>query len=211
MEKQDFYLSNKEIIQKTQETTAGSWNKLAQGSFICALVILVPIIATVIFAQFFSWYITLILAVISFIVFAIINYGYHSFMLDFNDSTTTKLSILFSGFSKSIFKIIFLHFVLLIILVIGYALFIIPGILLTLRYSMTLFCLRDNPKLSITKAMHKSAELMHDNYKRLLNIFLINIKWFLLGIITVGIGLIWILPKYLTIKVIFYEDLKTDF
>lgn len=211
MEKQDFYLTNKEITQKTQETTAGSWNKLAQGSLICVLIIAVPVVATIILAQFFSWYVTLIMAIISFIVFAIMNYGYHSFMQDFVDSTTTKLSTLFSGFSKSVFKIIILHFVMLVVLAIGYALFIVPGVLLTLRYSMTLFCLRDDNKLSVFKAMSKSGELMKDNYLRLFKTFFVNVKWLLLGLVTAGVGLLWLLPKYLTTKVIFYEDLKTDF
>ena len=211
MEKQDFYISNQELMQKTQEATAGSWGKLSQCSLICALVILVPLIATIICAQFFSWYIVLILSIISFIIFSLMNYGYHAFMLEFTDSTTSKLSILFSGFSKSFFKIIILHFVLIVVLLIGYALFIIPGVYLTIRYSMTLFCLRDDKKLSVTKAMSKSASLMQDNYVRLLKVFAVNLKWILLGIVTVGIGFIWILPKYLTTKIIFYEDLKTDF
>ena len=211
MEKQDFYISNQDLTQKTQESTSGSWGKLAQCSLICALIEIVPLIATVICAHFFSWYVVLILSIVSFIVFSLMNYGYNAFMLEFTNSTTAKLSVLFSGFSKSFFKIIILHFVLFVLLVIAYSLFIVPGVFLTIRYSMTLFCLRENPKLSISKAMSSSAKLMKDNYVRLLKVFGINLKWILLGIVTLGIGFIWILPKYLTSKVIFYDDLKTDF
>lgn len=208
MEKKDFYLTNNEIKQKRQDATSGSWGKLALASLIAFLIISILPITALILAQFFDWYVVLIVSILAFFVFSLINYGYNAFMLEFTNSTNCKLSVLFCGFSKLFLKIFFLHIVLTFVILVGYALFVVPGIILTLRYSMTMYCLRDNPKLSIIKTMKESARLMQDNKMRLFKHFFTNFHW---TILFANIGDFWLLPKYLVAKSIFYDDLKTEF
>lgn len=208
MEKKDFYLSNKEIKQKLQDATAGSWNKLALSSVIALLISLILPLIAFILAQFFDWYVVLIVVILALIIYSLMMYGYDAFMLKFSNSTNCNLSLLFSGFSKVFFKVIFLNIIQIIVVLCGYVLLIIPGVLLQIKFSMSMFCLLDNPKLSVFGAMKESSKLMKDNYGRLVSHFFSNFHW------TTMFGLfvdIWLLPRYLVSKAIFYEDLKTEF
>lgn len=77
---------------------------------------------------------------------------------------------------------------------IGCVLFLIPGIILALRYSVIGFVFADNPKIGYREALDKCKEIT-DGYKWELFVFFLSfIGWHLLACLTVGILEIWIIP-----------------
>ena len=90
-------------------------------------------------------------------------------------------------------------------------LLIIPGIIKTFAYSLTPYILKDNPELSCLQAIERSRLMMKGNKWRLFVLILSFIGWFLLGILSLGIGFFWIAPYVYTTMGAFYEDVKAQY
>lgn len=89
-------------------------------------------------------------------------------------------------------------------------LFIIPGIIKTFAYAMTPFILVEEPELSAKEAIAKSVKMMDGHKFDLFYLYLSFIGWFLLSILTLGIGLLWLTPYTETAVVSFYLSLKEE-
>jgi uncharacterized membrane protein len=87
-------------------------------------------------------------------------------------------------------------------------LLIIPGIVAALSYSQTFFILSENPKRGGQDVIRKSKTMMKGNRWKLFCLFWRFFGWCLLGILSLGIGFLWILPYLQTSLARFYDDLK---
>ena len=90
-------------------------------------------------------------------------------------------------------------------------LLIVPGIIKALSYSMSFYIVKDNPELSSEECIKRSMEMMDGHKWELFCLGLSFIGWILLGIITLGIGLIWIVPYMSTAYAHFYEYVKDEY
>lgn len=90
-------------------------------------------------------------------------------------------------------------------------LLIIPGIIMSLAYSMTPFIIYDNPELSAPEAIRLSRKMMKGHKFDLFYLYLSFLGWILLCILTLGIGLIWLMPYMVTSTASFYEDVKAQY
>lgn len=75
------------------------------------------------------------------------------------------------------------------------------------RYALTYYILNDNRKLDVMDAINKSVEIMKDNKIRLFLLYLSFIGWYVLGVVSFGIGFIWILPYVKATIAAFYNNL----
>jgi len=66
----------------------------------------------------------------------------------------------------------------------------------------------DNTNFSAFEALNQSKQMMTGFKGKLFRLWLSFFGWFLVGIITLGIGFLWVLPYYNTAKANFYQDLK---
>ncbi len=89
-------------------------------------------------------------------------------------------------------------------------LFIIPGIIKYFSYSMTPYILMEHPELSASEAIRTSKLMMKGHKFDLFYLYLTFIGWFLLSMLTAGIGLLWLTPYVRTAVAAFYADLKTS-
>ena len=89
-------------------------------------------------------------------------------------------------------------------------LLIIPGIIKGYSYSMTYYVLEDNPELSGDKAIEESMRLMDGHKWQLFCLHLSFIGWALLCILTLGIGILWLVPYMQTAQAAFYENIKAE-
>ena len=80
-------------------------------------------------------------------------------------------------------------------------------ILLQMRYGLALYVVADDPSVSARQAVRRGVELMRGNYWRLGLLWLRFTGWILLGILTLGIGFIWLAPYYMAALTAFYDDL----
>lgn len=86
----------------------------------------------------------------------------------------------------------------------------IPGIIKSYSYGMTEYLLRDEPELGFNAAIEKSIRMMEGHKGELFALDLSFIGWYLLGALTAGIGLLWVIPYHQTARAAFYENLKQE-
>jgi uncharacterized membrane protein len=83
-------------------------------------------------------------------------------------------------------------------------------ILIQMRYGLALFVVADDPSVSARQAVRRGVELMKGNYWRLGLLWLRFIGWQILGVLTLGIGFIWLAPYFMAATTAFYDDLSTN-
>ena len=89
-------------------------------------------------------------------------------------------------------------------------LLIIPGIIMSLAYSMTYFISKDHPEYSIDECIEASKKMMYGHKWELFVLYLSFIGWFLLAILTFCIGFLWLSPYFRTTIAHYYEELKAE-
>ena len=90
-------------------------------------------------------------------------------------------------------------------------LLIIPGIVKIFSYSMTPFILEEHPELSANEAIDHSRAMMKGHKFDLFWLYLSFLGWFILCILSLGIGFLWLTPYMETSVAAFYEDVKADY
>lgn len=89
-----------------------------------------------------------------------------------------------------------------VVLIAGY----VFAIIWMLGYSLTMILLLDNKCIGIIDALKESKRLMKGNKGRMFYIGLSFIGWILLGMLSLGIGLLWIMPYMTQTQTVFYLD-----
>jgi len=90
-------------------------------------------------------------------------------------------------------------------------LLIIPGIIKGFAYSLVPYILVDKPELSANEAINLSMKMMEGHKFDFFWLCLSFIGWILLAILTLGIGLFWLLPYMYTAYAAFYQDVKAEY
>lgn len=120
-----------------------------------------------------------------------------------------RVEQIFDGFKN--FSTALVTYLLMVLYVLLWTLlFVIPGIIAALSYSMTFFLLADEPELKAQEVLRKSKEMM-DGYKmKLFGLYLWLLLLALGCILTLGIGFLWLIPYAQVTMAKFYEDLKEN-
>jgi uncharacterized membrane protein len=135
-------------------------------------------------------------------------FGYYSTFLDMKRGSMVEVKNLFAAFDASIyFKIIGVYLLTAIYTMLWSLLFLIPGIIKSIAYSQVYFVLKDNPALSPNQAIKQSRQLMNGNKGKYFVLLLSFIGWGFLGVISLFIGFLWIVPYYTATLASFYDSL----
>lgn len=86
--------------------------------------------------------------------------------------------------------------------------YIVSVVIIPLMYSMTPFIFHDNPNIGVKEALRASRIMMKGHKEDLLLLYITFIGWIWLGIITLGIALLWVMPYVYTAQAAFYEDIR---
>ncbi len=135
-----------------------------------------------------------------------LQYGYIVFIKALR-TKDAHLGQMFEGF-KRFFDTFLLHVIRGIIVTLFTLLLIIPGIIAAISLSMAFLILQDNPDMTALQAIEESRFLMQGNKMRFFEFQISFIGWFILGVLTLGIGFLYLNPYYKSAKIEFYEDLK---
>ena len=95
-----------------------------------------------------------------------------------------------------------------LLVIVGFVLLIIPGIIVALSLSMTFFVMTDRPELSFSECLNESWNLTSGYRFKLLGLLLRFIPWYLLGVICLGVGVLLVIPWHYVTLARFYEELK---
>ncbi|MFO7968503.1 MAG: DUF975 family protein [Candidatus Izemoplasmatales bacterium] len=146
--------------------------------------------------------------VIGFLLTGPLLIGVNLYKLNIIRKDEENINVILEGFKGSVGNYIVTYILRGIFVFLWSLLFIIPGIIKWFSYSMTFFILVDNPDLQPTEAIDRSREMMSGNKGKLFMLYLSFIGWFLLVILTFGIGYIFLEPYIQMTVANFYEDLK---
>lgn len=133
--------------------------------------------------------------------------GFNAFFLGIASESDPRLENLFVGFKRFGAALgAYLLFVLFMYL--WLLLFIIPGIIAAFRYSMAFFILADDEECGPLEAIRRSKEMMRGNKWKFFCLHWRFLGWYLLSLISLGIGFLWLIPYMQTSFAKFYEDVK---
>ena len=124
-----------------------------------------------------------------------------------------------AALTENMFKIAFKNywhkvwgiFLMGIFIALWTCLFILPGIVKAFSYAMTPFILEDRPELSANEAIDLSRAMMKGHKFDLFYLYLGFIGWFLLCLLTLGIGFLWLVPYVQASQAAFYEEVKAEY
>lgn len=134
--------------------------------------------------------------------------GLVSYFLLLKRDKSAKMEDLFTGF-REFESALILYIVRTVFIILWSLLFIVPGIVAALRYSMAFYILYDNPDLTGMEALNQSKEMMEGRKGKLFGLYLSFIGWAILCLFTLGIGYLWLIPYIKASEANFYEDLKS--
>jgi uncharacterized membrane protein len=133
--------------------------------------------------------------------------GLHGFSLAVTRGNEATVEQLFGGFPFFANGLV-AYILALVFTCLWTLLLIVPGIMAALSYSMTFFILADQKELSGLEAIRRSKAMMCGHRWRFSCLLGRFTGWLLLGIITCGIGFLWVGPYIMVSVAKFYEDIR---
>lgn len=135
--------------------------------------------------------------------------GMAMFSLSLARNEEARLEQIFDGF-KDFKRALITYLIMVINIVLRLLLLIVPGIIAAFSYAMTFYILADDNTIESNIALEKSKQMMEGNKLKLFYLGLHFFGWFLLCILTLGIGLLWLFPWMNVTMAKFYEDIKEN-
>ena len=149
----------------------------------------------------------IIKSIVELILSGLFSFGYLSFFLKISRNEDVEINELWSKTSM------FMTFIAAAILISLFTtlwtlLLIIPGIIAAYSYQMTLYILLDNPNMNVMDAIKESKRMMKGHKMDYFILQLSFIGWIILGIFTLGILYLWLVPYMNVTMCNFYNNLK---
>ena len=185
------------LMQQARETLRDKWG-LAIGTFFVYLLITgvlqsIPVLGTI----------------GSLILSGPLILGATLFSLSLSRNQEATFEQIFKGFDN--FAIALPAYLLMLLyIVLWMLLLIVPGIIAALSYSMTFYIIADDNTISAKDALKKSKAMMQGNKWKLFCLGFRFFGWFLLCILTLGIGFLWFIPYVHVSMAKFYDDVKAN-
>ncbi len=189
---------NRDLMGRARETLKGKWGK-AIGVVIIYLTVhfsasLIPVIGPYGFL----------------IISGPFSVGFCLFYLSVTRNQTAEISQLFSGFNE-FWKCFVAYFMSTLFILLWSILLIIPGIVAAFSYAMIFFIIADNPEIKALEAIKESKKIMYGHRWKFFCLQFRFVGWWLLCMLTLGIGCLWLLPYIGTSNACFYEDIKHNY
>ena len=130
--------------------------------------------------------------------------GVSIFWLNLSRKNNVQMEMIFSGF-KDFGKALKLYYWRMLFTILWLLLLIVPGFIASLSYSMAFFIMADNKEIGAREALKQSKKMMQGNKWKLVCLDLRFLGWFLLSILSLGIGFLWLIPYSSVAYAKFYE------
>lgn len=131
------------------------------------------------------------------------------YMLNFVRGKKYDIHDLFTFFDKRFFTLLLIDIVVGLFVTLWSILFIIPGIIAALSYSMCVYVYVDETKTDVMEVLKESKRLMNGHKWEYFVFGLSFIGWFFLVAITFGIAAIYVVPYMNVAQTMYYEEIKS--
>lgn len=148
-----------------------------------------------------------IVMLIYFFIGGVVRLGYIDFNLALLDRRKIRISRLVSQMSDW-WRVLCAKIILFFALSLGYILCIIPGIIVKYSFAMVPYILEERKDFSVREAFQASKQIMKRHKWELFCLRFSFIGWYILGILTLGIGFIFINPYRYAAEAAFYNEIS---
>jgi len=191
-------IENLELMQGAKDALKNKWEKAIVTMLVCILI------------DIGISYIPYIGGIASLIITGPLFLGVAIFSLSISRNQEANLNQIWEGFNHFA-TAVEAYLISLLFIFLWTLLLIIPGIIASIGYSMTFYIIADERNIDAVEALKLSKKMM-DGYK--LQYFYLTLRflgWFILCILTLGIGLIWLIPYIQITQAKFYEYVKGNY
>ena len=122
-----------------------------------------------------------------------------------------KVNELFTVYRDNFGNSFLIKLFVVIFVLLWTCLFIVPGIVMSYAYSMSVYILNDNPDMTPMQAIKASKEMMRGHKWDLFVLDLTFIGWLLLSILTAGILLLFVQPYMNAAHAEIYREIKGEY
>ena len=151
--------------------------------------------------------INLLSSIVSGIFSGLFGFGMVSYYLKISRNEEVTYKELFSKFDMAI-PYISIALVTGLFTILWSLLFVIPGIIASISYTLVYMIKLDNPEMSTMEVIRKSKEMMNGHKMDYCVLILSFFGWAILGIFTFGILYLWLTPYMNVTFSNFYNSLK---
>ena len=120
-----------------------------------------------------------------------------------------KLERLFDGY-KDCVRVFLTEFLAGLAVLIGFILLIVPGFIVMTGLAQAPYIIKDDKEIGALDALKKSWEMMEGHKMEYFWLMLSFIGWFILSVLTLCFGFLFLMPYYESALAHFYEDLKAQ-
>ena len=196
-------MENNQIMKEAQESLKGKWGISIAACLIAGVItIMITILGGYLINE--DWGGNLL----SLFVTPPIGVGLALFFLNLHDGNKLEINTIFNPFKDVWLNSVLAYFMMIVIILLGFILFIIPGVIATLMFSQVLYIIAEDNKIDPYNALVKSKKMMEGNKWKLFKIILIILLLAIVCILTLGIGFIWLAPYQNAVYAKFYNVIK---
>ena len=183
------------LIQKTRDQLLSHWLLSISVCIVYSMLIAIP-------SELNSFG-----EILSLLIAGPLQLGLCIYFLKISRENKSSFYDLFGGF-KPLINILLVFIIVNGLTIIGFIFFIIPGIIISLGFSMSYFIIAEKPEMQVIEVLEKSWKMMDGKKMELLILHLRFIPWYFLGLLFFIVGVFIIMPwhnlalanYYLTIK-----------
>jgi len=136
-----------------------------------------------------------------------LNLGLCMYFLKISNSESPGIENIINGF-QPLLQVLLLYFVSSLLIVLGLLLFILPGIVLSMGFSMSYYIMAEQQDVTFVEALQKSWDLTQGHK---MDLFLLNIRfipWYVLGLLCLVVGVFVVIPWHQTTLALVYKEFK---
>lgn len=188
------------LMRMAKESLNGKWG-LAAGTFFVYFILIACI-------QIPSSFIPPI-GLASLIITGPLVLGIAIFALSISRNQNAELVQLFKGF-ENFGNSLAAYLLMVVFIFLWMLLLIVPGIIAAISYAMTFFIIADDPSIGPMDAIDKSKKMMYGYKWKYFCLIFRFFGWFLLCLLSLGIGFLWLAPYVQVTIAKFYDDIKDN-
>ena len=192
-------MNNINTYKKTAiNSLKGNWS---EAILVCFIVLIIDAFLTA----------TKVGALVTVLIMGPLEVALISYFIKLINNKNPKVRNMFDDFFPNLFTNFFTSLLLSLYVVLWALLFVIPGIIKSFSYAMTMFIKAKKPDMDANKAITLSRNMMNGNKWKLFCLSLSFMGWILLSIITLGVGFVFLTPYMNATKIAFFEDIYNNY
>lgn len=114
---------------------------------------------------------------------------------------------LFEGF-KPLLNVLLVFIIINALTLLGLFFLLVPGIIISLGFSMTYYIIAEHPEMQFNEALEHSWKMMDGHKMELFSLHLRFIPWYLLGLLFFVIGIFLVIPWHNLSITSYYNTIK---